>query len=593
MSRILIVDPEPVIRHAIRLLMEAEGHEVVGETGSGPQALQLARRLLPDLVVMELSIHGLGGLEVIQRLVAMELGCRILVLTAQNSEYFAGRCLQSGARGFVSKQQDPRELKAAVHALLAGQNYFPSHILLGASQHSEVLQDLSVRELAVLQLLARGFSNVAISEQLAISDKTVSTYKVRLMQKLHATSLVELIDIARQQGLVEASGSEPEHQAGGPGLKQRERLEILQKLIDAMPTPLTLRDPEGRLMAYNQVYLDSIDMPREEVIGSQFSEVSRFTDPEDRRVIREAYLKAVAERKPLFIDRVVETREGRRTLSTWTKPMFDADGSLLGMFSGSEDHTEREELLRQLRHSSLQARSTERMRSHFRGAVTREIGVALRGISKTLEQVLAGTEIGEGQRDLLTAVGQIAENLQGVFADVDDFVQLDTGTLLLEPRRHDLRELIDACLPDYRTEAAAKGLDFKVRLERLQAKPVWIDALRLRQVLDNLMGNALKFTDRGEVLLRVEISESAGGQVEFVLDVEDSGPGMADEELAHLFEPFRRLPDSEHLVSGGIGFGLVLCEGLVKRMGGSIDVSSEQGVGTKVRVRLLLPVASD
>src|SRR5262245_27052792 len=196
MSRILVVDPEPVTRHAIRLLMEAEGHEVVGETDSGPQALQLARRLLPDLVVMELSIHGLGGLEVIQRLVAMELGCRILVLTAQDSEYFAGRCLQGGARGFVSKQQDPRELKVAVHALLAGQSYFPSHALLGASQHSEVLRDLSVRELTVLQLLARGFSNVAISEQLAISDKTVSTYKVRLMQKLHAASLVELIDIA-------------------------------------------------------------------------------------------------------------------------------------------------------------------------------------------------------------------------------------------------------------------------------------------------------------------------------------------------------------------------------------------------------------
>lgn len=593
MGRILIVDAQPVTRHAVRLLMEAEGHEVVGETDNGSQALQLARSLRPDLLVMELSIHGLGGLEVIQRLVALELKCRILVLTTQDSKYFAGRCLQAGAQGFVSKQQPPGELKAAVHAVLAGQSYFPSHALIGIGQESEALRELSVRELTVLQLLAQGFSNTAISEQLAISDKTVSTYKVRLMQKLRAASLVELVDIARRSGLVEAGGSEPEAPAAGMGPEQRERLDLLQKLIDAMPNPLTLRDPEGRLLLCNQVYLDSLGVSREEAQGKHFTELSRFTDPEDARVIEDAYLQAVAERKPAAFDRVVSTSAGRRTLATWAKPLHDASGALIGMFCGSEDYTEREELLRQLRDSNMRAQAMRRVRDTFGDAVTREIGVALDGILGTLEQVLAGPVIGEGQRDALKAVGAIAENLQRLFSDVDDFIQLEVGRLVLDVRPHDLRELLDACLSAHRPVAAAKGLELKVRMERMGETRAWVDGPRLRQVLDNLMSNALAFTDRGEVVLRALTTAQGMDQAELVLEVEDSGVGVAEEEQAQLFEPFRQLPDPQRLARGGTGLGLALCERLVKLMGGSIELASRRGVGTRVRVRLPLSLAGE
>ena len=97
MSRILIVDEQPVTRHALRLMMEADHHEVVGEADNGPDALQQVRACKPDLMILELSIPRLGGLEVLQRLVAQDSPVKVLVLTSQDSEYFAGRCLAASA----------------------------------------------------------------------------------------------------------------------------------------------------------------------------------------------------------------------------------------------------------------------------------------------------------------------------------------------------------------------------------------------------------------------------------------------------------------------------------------------------------------
>ncbi|MCY1403008.1 Virulence factors putative positive transcription regulator BvgA [compost metagenome] len=594
MSSILIVDEQPVTRHALRLLMESEGHEVVGEADSGPLALQLARRLMPDLVILELSIPGLGGLEVIQRLLALDEACRILVLTTQDSKYFAGRCLQAGARGFVSKQQAPGELKAAVTALLNGQSYFPGHALSSVGQASEALQGLSVRELTVLQLLARGFSNVAISEQLAISDKTVSTYKVRLMQKLNAASLVELIDIARRHGLLEGSGGEPqEHADDEVETELRERLELLQKLIDAMPTPLTLRDPDGRLMICNQAWLELANTTREQAIGTSFVDLPSYIEADEAQLVQEAFLDGVAEQTPVSIDRVADSQTGRRTLSIWSKPLRDVDGNLIGMFCGSEDHTEREELVRQLRDSTLRAEAMRQVKNATGAAVTREIGAAVQGISGTLGRVLARPVVDETQRDLLKAMREIAENLQGVFSDLDDFFELDAGRMVLDPRPHDLRKLVDACLSDYRSAAIAKGLELRLQEGQVREARVWVDAARLRQVLGNLLSNALRFTDHGSVVLHLNTAGTASGHVEVVLEVEDSGIGIATEELEHLFEPFRQVPDQKSFQRGGTGIGLTLCERLVRLMGGSIELSSQPGVGTRARVQLLLPSAAD
>ncbi|WP_268968830.1 sensor histidine kinase [Pseudomonas schmalbachii] len=370
-------------------------------------------------------------------------------------------------------------------------------------------------------------------------------------------------------------------------------MQFLQKLIDAMPTPLTLRDPDGRLMICNQAWLELADTTREKAIGSSLADLPSYIDPEEAQLVQETFLEGVAEQKLVSVDRVADRQTGRRTLSIWSKPLEDTDGKLIGMFCGSEDHTQREELVRQLRDSTLRAESMKQVKSAFAATVTREIGAAVQGIAGTLERVLARPAVDEAQRDLLKAVREIAENLQGVFSDLDDFIELDAGRGALDPRPHDLRKLIDACLSDYRPTAIAKGLELRLQEGQVRESRVRVDGGRLRQVLDNLVSNALKFTDHGAVVLHLDMVGTAGGEVEVALEVEDSGIGIAADELEHLFEPFRQVPDKQQLLRGGTGIGLTLCERLVRLMGGRIELNSQPGVGTRVTVRLRLPAASE
>jgi two-component system, NarL family, response regulator EvgA len=207
MNTVFIIDDHPVIRLAIRMLLEHEGYKVVGETDNGCDAIQMVRECLPDLIILDISIPKLDGLEVLCRFNAMNTSMKTLILTAQCPTLFATRCMRSGADGYVCKEGDLSELLSAIRAVLYGYNYFPSQALNAAgpegnSQELELFKAVNDRELMVLQLFAQGRTNKEIAKGMFLSNKTVSTYKKRLMQKLKAKSLVELIELAKRNALV-------------------------------------------------------------------------------------------------------------------------------------------------------------------------------------------------------------------------------------------------------------------------------------------------------------------------------------------------------------------------------------------------------
>ncbi|WP_060508093.1 response regulator transcription factor [Pseudomonas sp. NBRC 111124] len=206
MNTVFIVDDHPVIRLAVRMLLENQNYKVVGESDNGVDAMQLIRETQPELVILDISIPRLDGLEVLSRFQAMALPLKVLILTAQSPALFAVRCMHSGAAGYVCKQEDLSELLSAIKAVLAGYNYFPSQAI--HSNHETADSDLRLfrlvndRELMVLQLFAQGRSNQEIAKGMFLSNKTVSTYKKRLMQKLQVNSLVDLIEMAKRNALV-------------------------------------------------------------------------------------------------------------------------------------------------------------------------------------------------------------------------------------------------------------------------------------------------------------------------------------------------------------------------------------------------------
>ncbi|MGY1449353.1 response regulator [Pseudomonas chlororaphis] len=206
MHSVLIVDDHPVIRMAVRVLLEKHGMRVAGETDNGIDAVQLARELNPQVVILDIGIPKLDGFTVISRIRALDVRSEILILTSQPADSVCRRCIQLGARGFVNKEEDLASLVSAIKAVNSGYTFFPALALdsiKSSDQLTELeqIRSLTDREMTVLQYLAQGYSNKQIGETLLLSNKTVSTYKVRLLQKLGFSSLIDLAEFSKRNSL--------------------------------------------------------------------------------------------------------------------------------------------------------------------------------------------------------------------------------------------------------------------------------------------------------------------------------------------------------------------------------------------------------
>lgn len=206
----LLVDDHPVIIHALEIFLQRDNIQVVGKAGDGAEAVKLAKTLDPDLIILDIAIPVINGLEVVQRIRTMGLRAKVLVFTSQNADSFARRCRQAGASGFISKGGDFESLLVAIRAIRCGYTFFPAEsapLALptqdGVYDEAARLASLSEREMMVLIYLAKGYSNMQIAEALTLSNKTISTYKTRLQLKLEASNVVDLIGLAQRNNLVD------------------------------------------------------------------------------------------------------------------------------------------------------------------------------------------------------------------------------------------------------------------------------------------------------------------------------------------------------------------------------------------------------
>ncbi|MFJ4395133.1 response regulator [Pseudomonas sp. NPDC089395] len=200
MTTVLIVDDHPIVRLSMRLLLERERFRVVGEVGNGSEVAQVARELRPDVVILDIGLPGLDGMEVIKRLQQLEPTPKIMVLTGQASDLYVRRCLDAGIGAFVTKDEDHDALIFALKALVKGYSTFPQMSVNSNTLDSEPkrLESLSNREMEVLRRLARGENNKHIGSSMNLSAKTISTYRGRIMEKLKTESLVEMVDLAKR-----------------------------------------------------------------------------------------------------------------------------------------------------------------------------------------------------------------------------------------------------------------------------------------------------------------------------------------------------------------------------------------------------------
>lgn len=210
MINILLTDDHEIVRTGVRRLLEDSGEvRIVGEADCGETSVKLAQELTPDVILMDVNMPGIGGVEACHRILQRNPAQKIIVLTVHNEQTFPKRMLEIGAKGYLTKECGIDEMLAAIRQVYEGGAYIAPSIAqqlalsLLPGNESNPIDRLSRREFQVMLMISHGLTNAEISEKLCLSPKTISTYRLRLLDKLGAQNEVELIKIAVEQGMVE------------------------------------------------------------------------------------------------------------------------------------------------------------------------------------------------------------------------------------------------------------------------------------------------------------------------------------------------------------------------------------------------------
>jgi two-component system invasion response regulator UvrY len=215
MINVLLIDDHTLVRSGIkRLLQDSQQVNIIGEGKSGEESLKMAQDLNPDVILMDVNMPGIGGVEASRRILQRDANQKIIILTIHTEQTFPKRLLEIGAKGYLTKECDIKEMIKAIKLVSEGGYYIEPRIaqqlalsLLPGNEDNPV-DRLSRREFQVMLMIAQGHSNNEISEKLCLSPKTISTYRSRLLEKLGAHNEVDLIKIAVEQGMIEFAQGE-------------------------------------------------------------------------------------------------------------------------------------------------------------------------------------------------------------------------------------------------------------------------------------------------------------------------------------------------------------------------------------------------
>ncbi|RUS61016.1 response regulator [Pseudorhodobacter sp. E13] len=362
--------------------------------------------------------------------------------------------------------------------------------------------------------------------------------------------------------------------------------------LEAIPDGFVLFDREDRLLACNQRYRELYPESAEAMVpGAPFEEILRYGLDRGQykdAIGREAeWLQERLERHHDTSSILEQELEGGRWLRVLEQPT--PDGGRVGL---RVDITHQKEQQAALNEARKAAEAANRAKSAFLANMSHEIRTPMNGVVGMAE-LLCDTGLTEEQRLFADTIRSSGEALLVIINDILDYSKIEAERLTLHPEPFDLERLIHEVAMLLQPSARERGLDLMIDFDMFLPTRFIGDAGRLRQILTNLVGNAVKFTEKGHVLIRIVGIETEPGNQQLHISVEDTGIGIPADQLEHVFGEFNQVESAANRKFEGTGLGLAITQRLIDRMGGSVWVDSEFGKGSCFGFRIELPVAED
>ena len=362
--------------------------------------------------------------------------------------------------------------------------------------------------------------------------------------------------------------------------------------IEAIPDGFVLFDREDRLLTCNQRYRDIYPESASAMVpGATFETILKYG------LERGQYAVAVGQEADWITERMRHhleadgASEHRLGNGRWLRVMEQPtpDGGRVGL---RVDITEMKEQQQALEAARLQAEAANRAKSAFLANMSHEIRTPMNGVVGMAE-LLCDTVLNEEQRLFAETIRSSGEALLVIINDILDYSKIEAERLTLHPEPFDLERTIHEVSMLLQPRARAKGIDLMIDFDMFLPTRFVGDPGRMRQVLTNLIGNAVKFTEKGHVLIRVVGLEAEPGCQHLHVTVEDTGIGISADNLDHIFGEFNQVESEQNRKFEGTGLGLAITRRLIERMGGDVWVDSELGKGACFGFRLTLPVAEE
>ena len=374
----------------------------------------------------------------------------------------------------------------------------------------------------------------------------------------------------------------------------RQQTRYLRTLIDTLPLWVWLKDTQCRYLITNQAHAAACGRTVDDMMGKADHELWP-AEIAERHCADDWEVMTTQQRKT--VEEPIAQANGTLWMETFRAPVLDEDGTVLGTVGAARNISERKAAEAAREKALAEAVRLARQRSEFLAQMSHELRTPLNAILGYAQILRRDTrQLTKRQATGLATILESGQHLLTLINDILDLARVEAGKLALYPTDIDLSLFLRIVGDIIRVKAEEKSLLFTYAVSSDLPAAVTADDKRLRQVLLNLLGNAVKFTDRGEILLRVQRLPSlqpgkGAALARLRFEVQDSGIGMSDAQLARIFQPFEQVSEVRRR-EAGTGLGLAISQQLVRLMGGTIQVKSQLGRGSLFWFELHLPVVA-